>query len=267
MFPIYKFTIVSNSEVNLMFVRKFPRHVLITTMIAALMLAACNVGAAPSPTLDVNAINTAIVGTTVAQFSVQFTQTALAAPTNTPVPTNTAQELPTFALPTADTSGALPTVSFETTPLSGVTPLAGFTQIAAPTAAVTQALGDSCFNSVFEEDVTIPDGTEVKGGETLKKSWKIRNTGTCPWDEGFRLVHIGGDIPNDNFASQYFEFQSKDTTASGEAIILTVGFNAPCKAGEYQAHWRMQTDAGGNNYFGTILSVYITVKGKTGGCS
>jgi hypothetical protein len=58
-----------------MFVRKFPRHILITLLTAALILAACNVGAAPAPTTDINAINTAIVGTTIAQLSVQFTQT------------------------------------------------------------------------------------------------------------------------------------------------------------------------------------------------
>lgn len=242
-----------------MLLRKFPRQTMFILLAAALILTACNVGAAPSPTLDVNAINTAIVGTTVAQFSAQFTQTALAIPpTNTPAPTDTPQSLPTFALPTTN-AGTPPTVSFD------VTPLPGFTQLASPApVGATQALGDSCFNSVFEEDVTIPDGTVVKGGETLSKTWKIRNTGTCTWDEGFKLVHIGGNIPNDNFKSQAYEFQGKDQVAGGEAINLTVGLNAPCAAGKYEAHWRMQNDAG--YYFGTILSLYIEVKGKTGGC-
>ncbi|HAV78203.1 MAG TPA: hypothetical protein DCX53_12715 [Anaerolineae bacterium] len=241
-----------------MIFRKFPRQILITMLTAALILTACNVGAAPAPTIDANAINTAIVGTTIAQFSQQFTQTALAVqPTNTPTPTETP-----ISLPTTDPN-ALPTFSLASPTPGG---LPGFTQIAPPTSAVgTAALGDSCFNSVFEEDITIPDGSIVKGGESLKKAWKIRNTGTCTWDEGFRLVHIGGNIPNDNFASQYFEFQSKDSVAGGEAINLTVGFNAPCAAGKYEAHWRMQNDGG--YYFGTILSVYIEVKGKTGGCS
>ncbi len=248
-----------------MFVRKSPRHILITLLTATLMLAACNVGAAPAPTVDINAVNTAIVGTTIAQFSAQFTQTALAIPP-TPMPTDTPQELPTFAQPTTDASGALPTVSFDATPtIEGVaSPLPAFTQVTAPTKAATQALGDSCFNSVFEADVTIPDGTVVKGGETLKKVWKIRNTGTCTWEEGFRLVHIGGSIPDDNIAEPYFELQSKDAVAGGNAIDIGVWFNAPCKAGKYEAHWRMQNDVG--YYFGTIVSMYIEVSGKTGGC-
>src|SRR5512134_1543712 len=137
-------------EVTIMFFRKFPRQTLLILLTAALILTACNVGAEPSPTLDVNAINTAIVGTTVAQFSAQFTQTALAVPpTNTPLPTETPQDLPTFALPT---------VSFNITPTvaGAVTPLPGFTQIASPVASgPTQALGDACNNSVFEGDITI----------------------------------------------------------------------------------------------------------------
>ena len=125
-----------------MFVRKFTRQVFPTMVAVALLLTACNVGATPAPTLDINAINTAVVGTTVAQLSVQFTQTALAVPpTSTPLPTNTPGSLPTFELPTTAADGsALPTFSLDPS-----TPLPGFTQIvASPVGSVaTAALGDS----------------------------------------------------------------------------------------------------------------------------
>ena len=247
-----------------MFFQKFPRHTLLTLITAALLLAACNVGAAPSPTLDVNAINTAIVGTTIAQFSAQFTQTALAQPqaTNTPFPTNTPQELPTFALPTTDASGALPTVSFDATATvaGAATPLPGFTQIASPAApGATQALGDECNNSVFEGDVTIPDGSVLKGGEDFQKIWKIRNTGTCLWDDGYSLVYIGGSKPD--LDPYNFNFQkSSDFVSSGEAINIGINLTAPCTPDKYEGHWRMRNDQG--YYFGTILSVYIEVKEK-----
>jgi len=244
-----------------MFFRKFPRHMLPALLTAALLLTACNVGAEPSPTLDVNAINTAIVGTTVAQFSAQFTQTALAQPTNTPQPTETPQELPTFALPTTD-SGTLPTVSFDVTPtLSGAaTPLPAFTQLASPVASgPTQALGDECNNSVFEGDVTIPDGSILKGGEDFQKIWKIRNTGTCYWDEGYSLVYIGGSTPD--LDPYTFEFKkSSDFVAPGDAVNIGINLTAPCTVGKYEGHWRMRNDKG--YYFGTLLSVYIEVKEK-----
>ena len=84
-----------------MFVRKSLRQAVFILATAAIVLAACSGGAAPEPTMDVNAINTAAVATAMGQLSAQFTQTALAAPTHTSQPTNTALPLPTFALPTA----------------------------------------------------------------------------------------------------------------------------------------------------------------------
>ncbi len=249
-----------------MFFRKSPPVTLFALLTAAFLLASCNIGAAPTPTLDINAINTAIVGTTIAQFSAQFTQTALAAPTNTPVPTNTPQQLPTFALPTLDTSGttALPTISFNTTPGSIITPLPAFTQLASPAApAATQALGDACNNSAFEADVTIPDGTVLKGGEDFQKIWKIRNTGTCTWDDGYMLVYIGGSNPD--LDPYNFEFKkSSDFVTGGSAINIALNLTAPCPPGKYEGHWRMRNDQG--YYFGTILSVYIEVKEKGASC-
>ena len=253
-----------------MFVRKFPRRVFITLLAAALTLAACNVGAAPSqaPTVDVNAINTAIVGTTIAQFSAQFTQTALAKPqaTNTPLPTDIPQTLPTFALPTAET-GALPTVSFDVTPtVAGVaSPLPAFTQLASPVPASnpTQALGDACNNSVFEADITIPDGSVLKGGEDFQKIWKIRNTGTCTWDDGYSLVYIGGSSPDlDPYTFNITKTQ--DFVKGGDAINMAINLTTPCAPGKYEGHWKMRNDR--DYYFGTILSVYVEVKEKGSNC-
>ena len=83
-----------------MFVRKFPRHLSLSLLSAALFLASCGGGATAVPTADVNAISTAAVETAIAQLSLQFTQTAQAAPTSTSLPTNTPISLPTFSLPT-----------------------------------------------------------------------------------------------------------------------------------------------------------------------
>jgi hypothetical protein len=218
----------------------------------ALILAGCNFGATPAPTQDINAINTSIVGTTVAQLSVQITQSAQAAPTSQP--TNTAAPLPTFALPTAGgtqpTAIGLPTLSFNSTPLPGFTALASPTQIGA-----TAASGDTCSSNVFEGDITIPDGSVLKPGQDFTKVWAIRNTGTCRWDEGFALVFIGGDRAIDPYD---FDFKKTgDIVDPGEGINMGIKLTAPLNPGDYQGHWRMRNDKG--YYFGTILSVYFTV--------
>jgi len=241
-----------------MFSRKFPRHILISLLTAAFVLTACNVGAAPSPTLDVNAINTAIVGTTIAQFSDQFTQTALAAPpTDIPAPTDTPMPLPTFELPTADAS-ALPTFSLQSPTPDGQSGSTQLPPTAAP-AATSGALGDECNNNVFEGDITIPDGSVLDPGYDFQKIWKIRNTGNCLWDEGYSLVYIGGSNPD--LDPYTFDFKkSSDFVSPGEAVNIGINLTTPCKPGKYEGHWRMRNDHG--YYFGTILSVYVEVKEK-----
>lgn len=237
--------------------RKFPRSVLIALLTAALALTACNGVANSTPTVDINAMNTAIVGTTIAQISDQGTQTALAAPTNTPIPTDTPIPLPTFDLPTADT-GALPTFSLESPTPGG---LPGFTQVA-PTVVVsgaTQPTGDACSNNVFEADITVPDGSVLAPGFDFQKIWKIRNTGTCLWDDGFRLVYIGGSSPDLDPPNYEFK-KSGDFVSAGEAINIGIWLTTPCQPGQYEGHWKMQNDQG--YYFGSILSVYVEVKDK-----
>lgn len=238
-----------------MFVRKLNGEALFSLLIIATLLAGCNVGATPAPTIDVNAINTNIVGTTIAQLSVQFTETALAMPSPTALPSNTPIPIQTFALPTAD--GASPTVGTPPTVSFNATPLPGFTPLASPVpAGATLALGDACSNSAFEGDVTVPDGTIFKPGDDFVKVWKLRNTGNCTWDDGFTLVFIAGDRAIDPVD---FTFKkSGDFVAPGEAINIGIKLTAPLKPGDYAGHWRMRNDKG--YYFGTILSVYFTVK-------
>jgi hypothetical protein len=243
-----------------MLVRRFPRQTLFILLTAALTLAACNVGATPAPTVDVNAINTAAVGTAMGQISAQLTQTALAAPTNTPPSTDTPLSLATLSLPTAGGAtptggvpGAPPTVSFLNTP---TTPIAGFTPLVNSPAAPTAALGDACNNSAYVADVTYPDNSEIKPGINFEKIWRVQNTGNCTWDEGYTLVFIAGDKALDPIN---FKFEkAADFVAGGETADLSIDLTAPLKEGSYSATWRMQSDTG--VFFGTLLTVVIVVK-------
>lgn len=239
-----------------MLFQRFTRQALSILLASTLVLVGCNVGATPAPTLDVDAVNTSIVGTTVAQLSIQFTQTALANPSPTSAPTNTAASLPTFSLPTQGASptagGLLPTVSFNITPLPGFTPLAS----ASPAAGATAAAGTLCDSNVFEGDITVPDGTVFKPGINFQKVWAIRNTGTCTWDEGYKLIFYAGDKAIDPYD---FEFKkSGDFVSPGEGINIAINLTSPLADGKYQGHWKMQNDRG--QYFGTFLSVYIEVQ-------
>ena len=256
-----------------MFSRRSTRQSFPIMLIAVLLLTSCNFGATPAPTLDINAMNTAIVGTTVAQLSGQFTQTAEAAPTDTPVPTETQASVPTLALPTlGDSSGAsptvdvagLPTFSFVNTPVTGGSSTGGVATQAPvlPTSQApvgTASFNDACNSLAFEGDVTIPDGTIIKPGTNFKKVWAVRNTGTCKWDDGYSFVYIGGTKPDLDPVNFNFKYSS-DFVAPGAGVNLAINLTTPCTPGKYNGTWRMRSDSG--YYFGTPLSVYVEVTEK-----
>lgn len=243
-------------------IRKLITIFILTT---TLILTACNVGATAAPTIDINAINTAALGTAMAQISAQQTMTALAAPTFTPAPTNTPPTLATVglpttsgaALPTTSAGGALPTVSFNTTAVANTAPAAGFTAVGgAPPVGATAAVGAVCNNLVYIADATIPDGTVFDGGEDFEKVWRVQNTGTCLWDDGYKLVYIGGDDELDPVSVKLQN--EKDFVEPGATADIGVDLTAPLKVGKYTATWRMQADNG--EYFGQELTVVIEVK-------
>jgi hypothetical protein len=120
-------------------------------------------------------------------------------------------------------------------------------------------LGDSCNNSAFEGDITIPDGTLLKPGVNFEKTWGLRNTGSCTWDDGYVLVYIGGSNPD--LDPYNFEFKkSSDFVAAGQSINMTLKLTTPCTPGKYEGTWRMRNDQG--FFFGTYLTVKVEVKDK-----
>ncbi|HTX80530.1 MAG TPA: NBR1-Ig-like domain-containing protein, partial [Longilinea sp.] len=127
--------------------------------IMGLVLSACGAGT-PTPT----EVSIAGVYTLVAQtLTVQAGEVA---DTDTPMPTDT----PAIALtPTSTpTLGALPGISVATSP-SGL-----------------------CENSAYVSDVSFTDNTLVLPGQTMIKTWKMQNTGTCAWSSDYSLVFVSG---------------------------------------------------------------------------
>ncbi|MFT3892311.1 MAG: NBR1-Ig-like domain-containing protein [Anaerolineales bacterium] len=235
-----------------------PRHISIILITAALILAGCNVGATPAPTVDVNAINTAIVGTTVAQLSGQMTQTAQALPTSASLPTEQPVNLPTFALPTLEASptaaaGALPTISFNTTPVAGLTSL--------PTAAVSTSSNSwtkvGCNDAMFLSE-TLPDGSKVNAGKKFKKAWEIQNTGTCTWDEGYVFAFVAAQSSAGIEGYDIVINKTEEFTKPGHSQSFIIELTAPTKSGEYKGYWKLKSDDG--TFFGPLVYFDIVVK-------
>ncbi|MCI0549634.1 MAG: hypothetical protein L0287_01630 [Anaerolineae bacterium] len=194
-------------------------------MISILLLTAC--GATPAeltPTLNPDQIRTEAVAT----FSSALTLTALAAPSDTPIPTLT--PAPTFP-PLATSTAGTPFVS-------------------GPTIAPTTG----CYGLAFVSDVTIPDNTAVTPGQTFTKTWRVRNTGTCVWDAGFKFAFVSGDAMGGTTQTL------AASVAAGTEFNVSVPMTAPTnKSGAVQGYWRMSTAAG--QFFGDQVYVLVVVGG------
>ena len=246
-----------------MLVRIFPRRLLFILLLAALTLAACNMGATPAPTVDANAINTAAFGTAMAQISAQQTMTVLAAPSATQFATNAPISLETSALPTTGASptgnaGALPTVSFNTTP--NTTPLAGFTALVTSVVPTSSGLGNTasgCNDGAFVGE-TLPDKSVVGAGKSFTKAWEIKNTGTCAWDEGYVFAFQPDLSSNGIDGYDIVIDKSDEVTEPNHSQSFIVKLTAPTAPGEYKGYWKLKTDNG--TYFGPLVYFDIIVK-------
>jgi hypothetical protein len=107
-------------------------------------------------------------------------------------------------------------------------------------------------NSYFVADVTIPDDTEIASGATFVKTWRMRNTGTYPWD-GYTLKYMSGSLKG--IAATAVPY-----TPSGGETDISVTFKAPKNAGIYDSVWKMQSAK--RQLFGAMLWMRIVVPQK-----
>jgi hypothetical protein len=104
-------------------------------------------------------------------------------------------------------------------------------------------------------DITIPDGTVISPGQSLTKTWRMRNTGTTTWGSGYQLVFISGDQMG---APTTVDIPA---TSPGDEVDISVNLTAPESDGEHKAYWRLRNPDG--TYFGPTIWVEIKVQGQT----
>lgn len=112
-----------------------------------------------------------------------------------------------------------------------------FTTTPVPTATPEQnpglPQGDSCIdNLTFIEDESIPDGTVLEPGTTIKKGWKVTNSGTCNWGKGYTIRLIAGPAldapsPQDLFPAR-----------SGTSLTIQIEYKVPENTGKVRSVWQ-----------------------------
>jgi hypothetical protein len=184
------------------------------------------------------------------------TETPTLTPSPTPKPTRTATATPKPS-PTATampTRTSRPTSTATTTPTPTNRPTRTPRPTRAPTRTPTRTSTPSpldCLNATYLADVTIPDYSHLDKGESFVKTWRVRNSGTCPWPEGTQLIFSQGhqmDAPDS---------VTVGTLPAGETTEISVDMVSPNADDNFQGTWRFVTDNG--DIFGTRLTVVIRV--------
>jgi hypothetical protein len=99
----------------------------------------------------------------------------------------------------------------------------------------TSASAASCDWAQFITDVTVPDGTKYEPGATFKKTWRLKNIGTCTWSTSYSLVFDSGAQMG---APASVKFPS--SVAPGQTIDINVDMTAPSAAGHYIGYWKFK---------------------------
>jgi Ig-like domain from next to BRCA1 gene len=199
---------------------------IVTAILFVMLVAACGSANTPEqePTRDVAAIRTSAAGTVVSQFTL-----TAAAFTVTP-----SQPIDTSA-PAATNTG---------------------TATAPAVAQVTNALGTTvalCDSLAFVADVNVPDDTSMSPGQDFVKTWKVKNSGSCPWGAGYKLVYAGYA---DNMSGQFQPLTG--VVQPGQEVEVSVQFKAPDAADQYLSAWQMSNPSGVT--FPEIIFVKIIVQ-------
>jgi hypothetical protein len=154
---------------------------------------------------------------------------------------------------------ATPTL-FTPTPLASFTPfvtstlfqttlVSPTTSTGGTTGGVSGAVG--CDNSAFVADVTIPDGTAMTPGQSFTKTWKLQNTGTCPWTTSYKVTFLSGNQMSGVASPITVE------VAPGASADISVAMVAPTTAGDAVGYWKLSN--ANNIQFGTSFYVQIKV--------
>ena len=113
--------------------------------------------------------------------------------------------------------------------------------------------------AAFYGDLSVPDGTVFKQGETFTKIWKLRNEGTCTWGPGYALVFSDGDVLNAPLSVPL-----PGAIPPGEIVQVSVDMTAPPKGGPYYSDWLLQDDRGTRFGTGAARNVPVWVKINVG---
>lgn len=126
-----------------------------------------------------------------------------------------------------------------------------------PTATNTpNATATACYGARYVYDETYPDGTRVEPGQSMAKTWRIQNVGTCDWVAGqYELVFLAGDRMG---ITQPVTLNV--TVPAGSYINFTLNMKAPSEPGTHRGEFIFRTKGGDNFGVGPDFNLPIWIE-------
>jgi hypothetical protein len=109
----------------------------------------------------------------------------------------------------------------------------------------TTATAATCYWAQFVADVTIPDGTNFAPNTAFKKTWRIKNIGSCAWGSDVSLIFDSGER-----MGAPASLTIPTTVNPGQTVDLTVDMTSPAAAGHYFGYWKFKSTNFGGTTFG-----------------
>ncbi|MBK8045680.1 MAG: transporter substrate-binding domain-containing protein [Anaerolineales bacterium] len=146
------------------------------------------------------------------------------------------------------------------TPSATPTPIPPVPTVAPPPTSTPPAKPPCYQGMTLEAHVNLNDNNMTSPpvmapGQQFTKRWRVRNSGTCAWTTGFRLIYVNGNSTASRMGGANEPIGIK--VEPGQTVDLAVDLRAPKAPGLYQGFWQLSTPQ--QYHFGQVLPVGIQV--------
>jgi hypothetical protein len=154
-----------------------------------------------------------------------------------------------------------PTISLTSTLEPTMQPTVQTTMIPTPSPTVTPVfVATECQDAAQYITDDGLDGTNYAPNTAFTKTWRLKNTGTCTWDNSYLVAYISGTTMSQQ--PGYWIVPQGQTVAPGQNVDISIGMTSPVENGNYQSYWGLKKvdgqfmpiagGANGNSFFVTI---------------
>ncbi len=111
------------------------------------------------------------------------------------------------------------------------------------------------------DDKNLTDFPVLDPGKGFQKGWRIKNSGTCDWNNAYFIKYVHGNNPAAQMGGQPTSIKS--VVEPGQTYDLYVDLISPVVAGKYVGYWQMHNASGVP--FGQTIWVAIEVRSTAPG--